>query len=184
MVLVELSNRQPNLFVTEEVTQALTDGTATYALAERTIDIQVALIRTTLSSVTTDIQISAMSTTDYAGIATKGSQGRPSSFWFKRTITPTITLWPVPDSSDYTLVLRQLSRIEDAVLSNAVNVAVPYRWLDAYTAALASRLAVLYAPDKAQGLLTLAERAWGLAAKEDTENVALRIAPMINSYYS
>lgn len=182
LLLVEFCNRQPNLWVSEEVAVSVTSGTATYTLAEKTIDIVVAFLRTTTGSTNIDTTISPLSMAEYAGITNKTTPGRPTSFWFNRQITPTLTLWPVP-STTYSLVLRQLSRIQDTVLQTGTNVALPYRWLDAFTAGLSARLAVIYAPDKAQGLMALAERAWHMAATEDEENVPIRITPQISNYF-
>ena len=98
--------------------------------------------------------------------------------------TPQITLWPVPDgSATYTLNLRMLHQIEDASIPNGTTLAIPYRWLDAYVAALAHRLSRIYAPDKEAIRKQDADTAWTKAALRDTEDVPFYIAPQTQSYW-
>lgn len=185
LLQVEFANKQPNLWRSELYSQELTASTATYTLPGRTIAILAAFLSTTDSAGTvTDTIITPISTTDYAAQPNKLQEGIPSSFWYDRQITPQITLWPVPDdATTYTLKLRMLSQSQDLTLTNGTNVDVPYRALDAFTAGLAARLAVHYATDRLQMLKALAKEAWELFAKEDQEDVPLRLTPMLSVYF-
>lgn len=183
-VMVELSNKIPNLWTSEVYSETLVAGTTSYTLPTRIVDIQIAYISTTYSGVTTDRVIMPMSTTEYASIANKANQAPPSTYWFDRQITPVIYMWPVPDASaTYVLKLRCLSQFQDTQLKNGTDVEVPYRALDAFTWALSARLAAIYAPERAEALDARAERAMAIMMKEDVENAPVRIVPGIASYY-
>lgn len=182
LVLVEWSNRQPNLWEVGLTSQALTAGTATYTLNANLVMILDAYIST--GSPAVDRIILPISRAEYAAYSTKTTQSAPTVFWFNRQTTPTITLWPVPDTNGpYTLNFYSVRQTQDANLANGENVEIPYRWLDAFVAALAWRLAEIYKPDIEQNMLTKAERAWNYAATQDTENVPMYISPQLGGYY-
>lgn len=184
LLQVEFSNRQPNLWTSELYTATLSASTATYTLPARTIAILAAYVSTTTGSATTDTILTPISTTDYAALPVKADEGVPSQFWYNRQLTPTLTLYPVPDdATTYTLNLRMLAQLEDVSLANGTTLDLPYRWLDAFTSGLASRLAQIYKPEMADRLDARAERAWQIAAKEDQEDVPITVAPEIGGYY-
>ncbi len=193
LVQVEWSSRQPNLWTTELYTTALTEGTATYTLPARMIAIQAAYLSIDDGSgSSTDQILWALSTFEFSAIPDKTQEAVPNSYWYDRTITPQITLWPVPNEDDrYTLNLRILHQIQDASLASGTTLDLPYRWLDAWVSALAARLADLY-PDaliksKGPGAITdmwaKAERAWKIAATEDQERVPMYLQPQTYSYW-
>lgn len=185
LLQVEFANRQPNLWTSELYTTTLSASTATVTLPARTIAIIAAYISTTSGSTTTDTIISPISASEYAGYSVKATEGVPSSFWYNRLSTPTLTLYPVPDdATTYTLSLRMLAQMEDVSLANGTTLDLPYRWMDAFTAGLASRLAQIYKPESADRLDLRAERAWNIAAKQDQEDVPISIVPEIGGYYS
>lgn len=181
---VEFSNRQPNLFISNIEEIPLIPGQATYTLDPTVICFMAVFLRTYDSASTPiDRIMSPLSTYEYAALPNKTVQAPPNQYWFNRQITPEITLWPVPDDSQtYTLELRYLKQIQDASLVNGTVPQIPYRWIDAFVAGLAARLAQIYAPDKAPMLDAKAERAWQIAAKEDTEDVPLYIQPGLQGY--
>ena len=185
LVQVEFSNRIPNLWLAETYDVSLTSGTATYALLARLIaPMAVYMTVQATSGDLFDRILMPISTYDYESLPNKTQSGQPTTYWFDRQITPNITLWPVPDNSaTYTLHLRMISQPQDATIPNGIQPQVPYRFFDAFTAALAWRLAVIYAPDKAPMLGAMAERAWDIAANNDTEMTPIVVSPMIGGYY-
>ena len=67
--------------------------------------------------------------------------------WSERSISPTVTFWPVPDSNGpYTFDYFSVTQIQDANLAGGETPDLPYRWLDALVAGLSHRLARIYAP--------------------------------------
>lgn len=185
LVQVEFANRQPNLWTSNLFTVALTPGTATYTLPADMICFSAVYIRTTTSTTTIDQLLFPLSSYEYSAITNKSKQGRPTQYWFDRQIIPEITLWLVPDDiEDYTLYIRYLKQIEDAALAEGTTPQIPYRWNDAFVSALAARLAQIYKPEMVASLDAKAERAWQIAAREDTEDVPMYVTPMLRAYQS
>lgn len=185
LLQVEFANRQPNLWTSELYTVTLVASTATYTLPARLIAITAAFVSTTSGSTTTDMIIGPVSASEYAAYPVKAQTGIPNVYWYNRQATPQITLFPVPDdATTYTLSLRVLAQQEDASMASGTTLDLPYRWMDAFTAGLAARLAQIYKPEMADRLDARAERSWTIAAKEDQEDVPLTIAPAIGGYYS
>ena len=184
-MLSQLSNLGPNLWEVELVSQALTQGTSTYAVNPKVImvlDVYISLNQGQASQ--TDRFIEPMSRTEYASIAQKQIQGFPAVFWYDRLINPTLTLWPVPDNNGpYTMNYYAFTQMQDANLPNGETPDVPYRWLDALVAGMTHRLSRTYAPPLEQLRKADAKEAWEIAATQDTEGTPMSFAPMISSYY-
>lgn len=179
-----MSNLQRNLWTTDLQSDPLVQGQATYSIPAETVMITNAYIRTGSGTSAVDRMIFPISETEYAAIANKNVQGTPTQFWFNRLISPTITLYNVPDGNGpYTLYYYRVRQLQDVVLANSVNVEVPYRWLDAITAGLSYRLARIYRPELEQLRKADADEAWQIAAEQDTENVPMYITPDVSGYY-
>jgi hypothetical protein len=181
-LLVEWSNKQPLLWTSETQTLALAAGTATYALSAQTVMVLIAYLRTGSGQATNDKLIGPVSTVEYESIPSKLLQAEPTLFWFNRQTTPAVTLWPTPDAG-YTLIARTVRQVQDANLPSGVTMEVPYRFLDAFAAGLAARLARNYAPTLEAERKKDAAEAWLIAANQDVENVPIYIVPGLDSYY-
>lgn len=183
-LLIEFNNKQPNLWRSELQTVTLIQGTATYTLPSRTVMILAAYIRTGSGTSQNDRLIFPVSTYEYASYPNKNTQSFPSVFWFDRQIIPQVTLWAVPDqSSTYTLLLQTATQIQDANLPGGETADLPNRFLDAFVAGLAYRLARVWKPELEQARKADAVEAWGIAATQDVEDVDLVISPQIGNYY-
>ena len=185
LLQVEISSRQPNLWTSSLQSLALTSGTAAYTLPEELIAIQAAYITTTSGGVSTDRIIWPLSAYEYSALPNKTQSAPPQSYWMNKQITPTITLWPVPDdAATYTLKLRAVSQIEDATLINGATLDMPYRFLDVFVAGLAHRMARIYARDQEQLRKIDYAEAWANAAMQDVEDsVSLLVAPNFSGYF-
>lgn len=176
-----LGNKQPNLWAIDLQSTPLTQGIATYSVPAETVMILDAYVRFTNSP---DRIIWPISRTEYASYPNKTQQGTPSVFWFDRLISPTLTLWLVPDGNGpYTLFYYRVRQIQDANYINGQNIEVPAIWLDAFVAGLAHRLSRIYAPQLEQLRKADAEEAWQIAATQNQENVGLYISPGLSGYY-
>lgn len=184
-LLSQMSNTQPNLWKVELVSEELEDGTAEYDVDAKVVMILDAYVSLNYGdSDQTDRYISPMSRTDYAAIGQKSVEGPPTSYWFDRTINPTITLWPVPDADDtYTLNYYACTQMQDVNLYGGETPDVPYRWIDALVAGLAHRMSRIYAPEVEAVRKADAKEAWDIAATQDVENVNLSISPTLQGYY-
>ncbi len=183
LLLSSWSNLQVNLFNVDLVSVPLIAGTATYSVDPSTIMILDAYI-TFNGSPQSNRLIFPISRTEYASYANPTASGTPSVFWFDRVLSPTITLWLVPDqTSQYTLNYYRCYQNQDANLPSGETPAVPYRWLDAMVTGLAARLAKIYAPALEDKRDADAQKAWNIAATQDTENVAMNIIPGLQGFY-
>lgn len=184
-LLSTLSNLQPNLWTVTLVSETLTESDPTYDVDAKVVMILDAYISLNYGeSDQTDRYISPMSRTDYAAMAQKQTEGPPTSYWFDRTIEPTITLWPVPDGNGpYTLNYYACTQMQDANLAGSETPDVPYRWIDALVAGLAHRMSRIYAPSVEAMRKADAKEAWDIAATQDTEAVNISIGPSLQAYY-
>ena len=177
MQIAEFSNKGPNLWKVELQTQALTSGTSSYALGANVIEVLQAYVTDASSSPSQDYVLSAISRSDYAAYPDKTLAGqRPSQFYFQRTTTPTIYLYPVQNNANITLKFYSW-RIQEDVGDLFNQIDAPNRWIDAIAANLAARLAMKFAPDRYAVLQQAAVDAFNAAAAEDVESVPLRIVP-------
>ena len=177
MQISEFSNKGPNLWKVSLQSQALTSGTASYALGTNVIEILQAYVTDASSSPSQDYVLSAISRSDYAAYPDKTLSGqRPNQFYFERTTTPTIYLYPVQDNANITLNYYSW-RVQEDVGSLINQIDAPNRWIDAVTANLAWRLAMKFAPDRYDMLKAAGTEAFNAAAAEDVESVPLRITP-------
>lgn len=185
LLFVEWSNKQVNLFKVELITVPLVQATATYSVPSRVVMVLDAYVSQNYGTAQqTDRTISPVSRTEYASLANKATPGQPSQFWLDRLISPTITMYPVPDASGpYTLVYYACVQMQDANLPGGETPDIPYRWYDAFVAGLAHRFSRPYAPDLEEKREKDAMKAWEIAATQDTENVPLSLTPSISTYY-
>ena len=185
LMLASWANQGVNLWEVVLISVPLVQGQTTYTVPAKVVMILDAVIQqNTGTSSQFDRVIMPISRTEYSQTPNKLQQAPPTVFWFDRLINPTVTLWPVPDqTSTYTLNYYAVTQIQDAELTDAQTVDIPYRWLDALAAGLAARLAAIYAPDRMQMLEAKAAQAYTIAATQDTENVPLYITPGLAGYF-
>lgn len=185
LLLNEWANRGINMWTIEQGTVALVPGTATYNLPTDTVDLIEHVIRTDAGSASNqaDLSISRISVSTYSNIPNKLNTGRPIQVYIDRAVTtPTITVWPVPDSAEtYTFVYWRLRRMQDA--GDGVNTQdIPFRMLPTLVAGLAYYLSMKL-PDglnRMQALKAQYDEAWDLASSEDRDKSPVRFVPRIN----
>lgn len=179
------ANDGPNLWEIIRTQTTLTQGTATYSIAAKTIMILDASIVLDYGTASESRRyITPLSRTQYLSFANQQTQGFPTSYWFDRLISPTITFWPVPDGNGpYTFDYFSVTQIQDANLTGGETPDVPYRWFDALVAGLAHRLSCIYAPQLEQMREKDADKAWQKAATQDTENTPTTFGFNIGAYY-
>jgi hypothetical protein len=186
LLLAKISNTQPNLWTVDLQNLPLLQGIATYTVPAETAMILDAYVR--FGAVTeTDRAMYPISRSEYSTYPQKLLQAFPTVYWYDRLISPTITIWPVPDGNGpYTLFYYRVRQVQDADYTdntNALTIEIPYLWLDAFCAGLAARLARIYAPNLEQIRKADADESWALAAKQDVENVEMTIHPGLNGYF-
>ena len=182
LLFTEWANRGINLWTIEQGSVPLVASTATYNLPTDTVDLIEHVIRTDAGSTSNqaDLSISRISVSTYSTIPNKLNTGRPIQVYINRAqTTPTITVWPVPDSAEtYTFVYWRLRRMQDA--GNGVNTQdIPFRMLPALVAGLAYYLAMKLpdGPNRIVALKAQYDEAWDLASTEDREKAPMRLVP-------
>jgi hypothetical protein len=187
MLCANWSNRGVNLWAVDLVTVALVQGQKTYNVDLNTVTMLDAyMVIDDGNGQPIDRIILPVSRTEYASYPNKETEGFTTTFWFDRLISPnpTVTLWPVPDgSSAQYLKYYRVRQIQDSNLANGTQVEIPYLWMDAFAYGLAARLAIIWAPDKAQLLKPLADEAYTIAAEQNVETAQQYISPQISGYY-
>ena len=185
MMLSRWSNQGVNLWKVDLVTVPLVQAQTTYTVDSNTVMILDAymVIDDGLSN-PIDRIISPISRTEYASYPNKEQQGFTTTFWFDRLLSPTVTLWPVPDgnSAQY-LKYYRVVRLEDAAFTNGQTVDIPYLWFEAFADGLAYRLARVWNPPMAPGLKMLADESYQIAASQNIEQAQQYISPQISGYY-
>lgn len=185
MLSSEWSNRGVNLWRVELISQLLTQGTAAYTLPARVIMMLDAYRSINQGTTTqTDIFITPISRDDYAAYPQKQTQGPPNQYYFDRQITPTVTLYPVPDgNATYYLNYYAFTQVQDSNLPSGSTPDLPVRWYDAACAGLAARVSKTYAPAKTKDLEMDYDKAWNFAGTADVQNVPIRISPSLGRYF-
>ena len=184
LMFADWANRGINMWTIEQGSVTLVAGTATYNLPTDTVDLIDHVIRTDAGSTANqaDLSISRISVSTYSTIPNKLATGRPIQVYINRArTTPTITVWPVPDSAEtYTFVYWRLRRMEDAG-NGTTNQDIPFRMLPALVAGLAYYLSAKL-PDGMNRMASLKaqyDEAWDLASSEDREKAPLRLVPRV-----
>jgi hypothetical protein len=184
MMLATWSNKGVNLWAVDLITTPVVAGTATYAVDANTVMILDAYMVSTDSGSNIDRIIMPVSRSEYATYPNKEQQGFPTVFWFDRLISPTVTLWPVPDGVQTTsLKYYRVRRLQDSELTDAQTVEIPYLWLEAFAFGLAYRLAMVWNPQLAGPLKAEAKEAYDIAAEQNIEQASQFISPQIFGYY-
>ena len=157
-------------------------GTVNFSDITSSIDILSAVVRQNDgTSNQTDTSITRVSRDTFLSISNKRSTSTPSQFYVDRQITPTLRLWPTPNSSSLKLVFDRLTRIEDAD-ADVNTVDVPFRFYPCLTAGLAYYLAMKKAPDRVKLLKAVYEEEFERAAAEDRDRSSLSLTPS-STYY-
>jgi hypothetical protein len=181
MMFTRWSNQGVNLWQVDLVTVSLVQGTATYSVDANTVTMLDAYIES--GSPAIDRIILPISRTEYASYPNKSQQGFPTTFWFDRLLSPTVTLWPVPDGTQTYLKYYRVIRLQDANLTGTQELDIPPIWLEAMAYGLAERLAMIWAPDKVQIMKPMADEAYSIAAAQNVETAQQYISPQISGYF-
>lgn len=183
---VQWSNAGLLLWEQDLQTFTMVAGTATYSVPSNTVMVLDLYISPNAgSSINTENRlIFPFSRSDYASLADPQESGFPTSFFFLRTVNPTLTFWPVPDSSTtYQCSYWRYKQIQDADQAQGGNADIQYLFIDAYVAGLAHRLSRSYAPALEAIRKVDATEAFDLAMKQNTENVPMYFTPALVSYF-
>jgi hypothetical protein len=181
LLLARWANQGVNLWAVDLVTTPLVTGQSTYAVDPTTVTMLDAYI----VSGGRDRIILPVSRTEYASYPDKEKRGVPTVFWFDRQLSPTVTVWPVPDVYDApkTLKYYRVRRLQDAQTAGGATVEIPWLWMEAFAYGLAQRLAQIWNPQMLVALKPFADESYQIAAEQNIEQAATYISPQIGSYF-
>lgn len=183
MLLTTWSSQGVNLWKVNLQTVPLVQGQESYAIPTSNIVMLDTFIRTTSGGVNTDRIILPISRTEYASYPQKQQQGFPTVYWQDRLLTGLVYLWPVPDGTQTSLCYYQVVQIDDAYFTNGQTVDIPSYFIEAFVVGLAYRLAISWAPERAQALKALADESYDTAAAQNIENASVYVSPQTASYW-
>jgi len=183
MMLGRWSSQGVNLWTVDLQTIPLTQGCSTYTVPGNTIVMLDSYITQNSGGAAIDRLILPISRTEYASYPNKEQQGFPTTYWFDRLLSPTVTLWPVPDGNESYFKYYRVRQIQDGAFEDGAQVEIPYYFLEAFAYGLAARLAMIWAPDKAAILKPLADESYAIAAAQNIETAQQYISPTIASYW-
>lgn len=187
-LLSEWANKGLNMWTIQSGTITLVPGQKTYTSADglpsNAVDYIEFVRRTMNAGMNTDIGLSRVSVSTYAMIPNKDQPGPPYQVYVNRaTDAPSVTVWPVPDSSaTYTLAYWYMKRMDDATNPVTQTIEVPFRFYNALVAGLAYHIALKKpeAQDRISMLKDLYDEAFQLAADEDRDRSSNRFVPFID----
>ena len=182
ILFADWANRGLNLWTIQKQSIAVTSSGFTNPLENATlltggdtqtiIDITDAVMR---DSSNNDFAMTRIGRGTYWDYTVKSTSGRPTQYYFERTIKPTVYLYPVPDV-DYTFVYYALIRMFDAgAYTN--NAQIPFRFIPCMVAGLAYYMALKYQPERVAILKAMYEEEFALAASADVEKATYKIVP-------
>lgn len=183
LMLARWSNQGVNLWAVDLQTIPLVQGTSTYSVPANTVMMLDVYISTTSGGQTIDRLILPVSRTEYASYPNKAQQGFPTTYWFDRLLSPTVTIWPVPDGTQTSLKYYRVRRLQDAAISNATDVEIPYLWMEAFAYGLALRLAQTWNPQMIAMLKPMADESYQIAADQNVETAQQFITPLVGGYW-
>jgi hypothetical protein len=183
MLMARASADGVNLWAVDLQCIPLVAGQTTYPVPYNTIVILDAYYTINNGQQEIDRIMTPISRTEYANYPNKQQTGAPTVFWNDRLLSPTVTLWPAPNGQQASFKYYRLRQIQDSTLTNGANVEIPVYFLEWFAFALATRLAAIWAPDRAVGLKAMADEAWGIATRMGTETANIYVSPMLSGYF-
>jgi hypothetical protein len=131
----------------------------------------------------TDLKMSPVSRESYLSIPQKFQQGKPSVYYFDKSLTPKLNIWLTPSSSYQVLQYSFIQTMYDAgTFFNTTSV--PAKMYPALAAGLTWMLAVKYKPEMADSLKAQYEETFDIATRRDSENVDLKIGYDVSTFYT
>ena len=176
LLTLEWQNRGLNLFTIESGATPLVAGTATYTMPTDTIDLIEHQLRSGTGTSQTDTALMRISVVTYSQQTNKNILGRPTQIYVNRGVSDVqVTLWPVPETAQYTLAYYRLKGIDGLSSGIAGSAAIPPRFIPALVSGLAFHIAMKKpeAAARAPALQQEYERQFQLAASEDEERASL-----------
>jgi hypothetical protein len=186
ILTLEWQNRGLNLWTIESGTETLVAGTATYTMPTDTIDLIEHQVRRGTGTSQVDHHLERSSVSTYAHQSQKNLQGRPTQIFVQRLSTSvTATMWPVPDTNEYTLFYYRLKGMDGLTSGADGSADMPPRFVPALVAGLAFHVAQKRpeSSDRVPALRREYLEQFELAAGEDSDRDSLYLIPSVGGTY-
>jgi hypothetical protein len=128
-----------------------------------------------------DYALGRLSRQDYDGITVKTTVGIPVSYYVERVVNPVLHIYQTPDGT-YTVLKANRIRQLEVVSGASQTIDSPFRFIEAFTAMLAVKLAIKRAPQRLDMLAQAAQMSIKLAQTEDRERVMATFLPDMSGY--
>jgi hypothetical protein len=132
-----------------------------------------------------DTNLERISVSTYAQQSSKNTQGRPTQIYVDRQATGvSVTFWPVPDLSTYTLSYYRLRGIAGVASGVGTDADMPPRFVPCLAAGLAYYIA-MKKPEVSNRVAPLKQEyefQFELAAGEDSESSTIKFVPYDTFY--
>ena len=168
------ANRGVNVWTIAQVSLTLTEGTANYTLNSYDIDIVDAVLRRTIGSTVTDIQMTSVGREEYLNVPTKETKGRPIQYFLDRQSTPILYLWPTPENSTDIFLSNRIQRMDD-INASVNDPDLPSRFIAPMVSGLAFYIAVKKNPERVALLKPLYEEDFARAIAGDQGRTSLHL---------
>jgi len=185
VVLMDFSNKGVNLWKVEKVTTSLVQGQATYSVDPSIVVILDAYISVPngINGGTTDRLILPVSRSEYSSYPNKSQQGIVTTFWNDRLLSPTVTLYLVPDGTQPTMSYYAVQQIQDAAFTSGQTADLPALFFKAFSDALAAELSTSWAPERYPMLSAIAKESYMTAADQNEEISSVYLSPLVSGYW-
>ena len=170
------ANRGVNVWTIAQVSLTLTEGTANYTLNSYDIDIVDAVLRRTIGSTVTDIQMTNVGREEYLNVPTKETKGRPVQYFLDRQSTPILYLWPTPENSTDIFLSNRIQRMDD-INASVNDPDLPSRFIAPMVSGLAFYIAVKKNPERVTLLKPMYEEDFARAVAGDQGRASLHLVP-------
>ena len=192
LLIAEWANRGLNLWTIQQreatvvAGTQMIEGTTLYSVdsagnatadandSSQIIDIDSAV----MSNSSGDFSMTKIGRSTYWDYTVKSTQGRPSQYYFERTILPKVYFFPEADST-YTFKYYTSLRMTD-INAYTKNAQIPFRFLPCMVAGLAYYVSMKYAPDRIQILKSIYDEEFTRAASQDVEKASYSMVPRQN----
>jgi len=194
---VVISSSDDNVTYTARSTQTKTDwatGTKYWFQLDPTVSAQYWKVSTTaastastfyLASAIYDLPVTIWNRDTFMALNDKTKLGRPSTnYFFEKTLTPQITLWPVPNNSNDQITIMRHRQVQD-VGTLVQTLELPARWFDAMIWQLASKLCFELEdvdPNRMQMVLDQADKNLLMAEGNESDGATIMLSPNISVY--
>lgn len=138
-----------------------------------------------ISEVDREVNLGNWNRDDYANQPNKTMQSLAvTNYFYEKTISPSVTLWPVPSEETRCIVIWRYRQIMD-VGSLSQEIEIPSRWYEATCWEFAARLAFELPdvePERRKEVQSMAATMTIEVERGETDNAPVFIAPRISAY--